>query len=153
MSRTKWIVLACTVALITGVFVVLASGGPTPGVVDGDQFARLQTDGARVLDVRTEAEFAMGHIPGAENVPLTRLAEESEGWDPSALIVLYCATGSRSAEAARMLSARGFESVHDLTGGIAAWDGPVEGPEQVAVPPEQPALTAVPVMYEFYTDW
>ncbi|MGC0421842.1 rhodanese-like domain-containing protein [Embleya sp. AB8] len=75
-----------------------------------------------VLDVRTPAEYATGHIPGAYNVPLDRLHEavptlkrESR---PELLIV--CASGARSERARAELTAAGIEAAH-LSGGTSAW--------------------------------
>lgn len=153
MNRSKWIVLACAVVLLVAAIAVLSSGKPTPGLIDGSQLTELQKQGARIVDVRTAAEFAGGHLPGAENVPLSGFAQASESWDPSVPVVLYCATGNRSAEAAQMLNARGFDSVYDLAGGVAAWTGPLEGGAEEPAAAAQPNPTGRPVMYEFYTDW
>jgi len=154
MSRSKWVILALVAVLVVGVIVALSSGGPAPGLVTPDDFAKLQKRGVRIVDVRTEAEYAGGHIPGAENVPLSSFATTSAAWDPAEPVALYCATGSRSAEAMQMLTAQGFETVYDLSGGIIAWSGPLSGgaEEGVAEAPQQ-TPTGQPVMYEFYTDW
>lgn len=153
MARSNWIMLAVAALAIVGVIVVVSSGGSAGGLVGADEFASLQDEGVRIVDVRTAAEYAAGHIPGAENVPLSSFSTASEEWDPSEPIALYCATGSRSAEAAQMLTARGFETVYDLSGGIVAWSGPVStGEEEVADAPAV-AATGVATMYEFYTDW
>lgn len=152
MSGSKWILVALAVLLI-GAVAVLSSGGPSAGLVDSDQLTELQASGVRIVDVRTASEHAMARIPGSENIPLSSFADASKSWDPAEPIVLYCATGNRSAEAAEMLQAAGFDNVYDLAGGIAAWTGPVEdGQAGVGgIPPQSP--TATPVLYEFYTDW
>ncbi len=74
-------------------------------------------DGARVIDVRGPDEFAIWHIPGAENVPLKTLREVQQGWDRSTPIRLYCAVGFRSYLAYRSLAQRGFADVSTLSGG------------------------------------
>jgi rhodanese-related sulfurtransferase len=127
------------------------------GVVDNDGLRDLQADGVRVVDVRTAAEYAAGYIPGAENVDMMSLSQAAAAWDPTEPIVLYCATGSRSAEAAQILRSMGFERVYDLSAGIIAWDGDIETPQAAgsgegATPPAGQA-SEIPVMYEFYTDW
>ena len=86
-----------------------------------------------VLDVRTEEDFIgeQGHIPQARNIPLeslkARLAElESFLERPVALV---CRTDRRSAQAARMLTAKGFADIHVVVGGMTAWNSrgwPVE---------------------------
>lgn len=71
--------------------------------------------GAVVLDVRSPTEFASGHLPGARNVPVA-----SVGGSASALVqdgvpvVVYCASGTRSAMAARQLRGAGVAEVFDL---------------------------------------
>jgi len=75
--------------------------------------AELLAQGALLVDVRTPGEFAAGHIPGAQNVPVGatgKLSREKR----SRGIVVYCASGMRSAGAAGRLRAAGFEKVLDL---------------------------------------
>ena len=70
--------------------------------------------GALVLDVRTEAEFAEGHLEGAINVPLQDLArrlidlEALVAGDRAKPIVLYCGSGERAGKAKRKLEAEGY---------------------------------------------
>ena len=85
--------------------------------------ARLDTgDPVVLLDVRTEAEFAEGHIPGAVCLPLDALADKAAQVlpDKSAEILVYCRSGSRSAKAARKLTGLGYTHVADF-GGIQDW--------------------------------
>lgn len=154
MNRSKWIILAVAAVAAVGAVIALSSQSVAPGLVDAKSFAKLQDKGVRVVDVRTESEYAAGHIPGAENVPLSSFALASASWDPAEPVALYCATGSRSAEALQMLTSRGFEKVYDLGGGIMTWNGEVAGEsESTAAAPAQQVPTGTPVMYEFYTDW
>ncbi len=74
-------------------------------------------EGARVIDVRTPEEFSIWHLPGAENVPLATIREDSEEWDRATPIRLYCAVGFRSYLAHRSLVQRGFTDVKTLSGG------------------------------------
>lgn len=73
-----------------------------------------------VLDVREPSEYAVGHIPGAVNIPLgqlrDRLAELPDGG-----IVVYCRVGLRSYIATRILMQRGFRSVLNLNGGYTTY--------------------------------
>jgi rhodanese-related sulfurtransferase len=152
MNRAKWILLVLGALLIAGVVVVLGSSGGDGGLVDNAEMRSLIDDGVRLVDVRTAAEFESGHIPGAELVPLNALEAAAANWDPSEPIALYCATGSRSSQAAAVLRGLGFKTVYDLGGGIVQWDGEVLGGAAVAAA-QEPAATGGPVMYEFYTDW
>ncbi|MGV8977739.1 MAG: FAD-dependent oxidoreductase [Cellulomonas sp.] len=79
------------------------------------------TDGARIIDVRGPDEFAVWHLPGAENVPLENLRRLQADWDRSTPIRLYCAVGFRSYLAYRVLVQRGFTDVKTLSGGTATF--------------------------------
>lgn len=81
------------------------------------------TQNARIIDVRTSGEYRSGHVPGAENVPLDRIA----GFKAAANtpLFVYCQSGGRSAQAARILEQNGFTDMTNL-GGIMSYRGPVE---------------------------
>ncbi|MFE4632372.1 rhodanese-like domain-containing protein [Streptomyces sp. NPDC056773] len=85
-----------------------------------------------VIDVRTPAEFAGGHLPGARNIPLDRMSSALEELrtGPAALLVV-CAYGARSAQACRALAGHGL-TARSLSGGTSAWQragGALERPE------------------------
>ncbi|WP_137844703.1 FAD-dependent oxidoreductase [Microbacterium sp. 2FI] len=73
--------------------------------------------GARIIDVRTPEEYAIWHLPGAENVPLATMRVAQVSWDRAVPIRLYCAVGFRSYLAYRLLIQNGFEDVATLSGG------------------------------------
>lgn len=73
--------------------------------------------GATIIDVRTVDEFADGAYPGAINIPLNGLPGRlGELGNKSAPIVVYCASGSRSAAAQSYLKAQGFTDVTNAGG-------------------------------------
>ena len=81
-------------------------------------------DAPLLVDVRESEEFGAGHIPGAKHVPRGYLESRIEGAAPdrSQRIVLYCASGNRSALAAATLKdLLGYERVESMTGGITLW--------------------------------
>ena len=81
-----------------------------------------------LLDVRTQEEFDQGHLNGAVCLPVDTLLDGDLSVllpDKKAPVVVYCRTGSRSAQAAQVLSELGYENVTDLAGGILAWNGAV----------------------------
>jgi molybdopterin/thiamine biosynthesis adenylyltransferase/rhodanese-related sulfurtransferase len=81
-------------------------------------------NGAVIVDVRENEEFAVGHVPGARHVPRAYLESRIEGIVPDrdAHVVLYCASGNRSAYAARtMQQDLGYSNVESMTGGITLW--------------------------------
>lgn len=92
----------------------------TPKTDPASVAERLGRQDVVVLDVRQPREFRRGHIRGSHNVPLPQLAAQLERIPRNRTIVTVCATGHRSAAAARMLRRAGFE-VENLAGGVRAW--------------------------------
>lgn len=112
-----------------------AGSGATPLVKDqpaGDQVykdpARLAELVAQIpyilVDVRTPEEYAGGYIPTAVNIPVTDIAAAPPTRDKGALIIVYCASGRRSALAAKTLTDMGYTRVVDF-GGVSRWTGPL----------------------------
>ena len=73
----------------------------------------LMNQGAQIVDVRSEAEFAFGHKEGSINIPLGVLKDRMKELDNTKPVILCCASGSRSAFAKRTLMANGFKDVHN----------------------------------------
>ena len=75
------------------------------------------------VDVREQGEWDEGHIPGAAHIPRGNLESRIDGIEPdrSREIVLYCASGSRSAFAAKTLGELGYENVVSLAEGYREW--------------------------------
>lgn len=81
----------------------------------------LVAKGARLVDVRSPGEFAGGHIPGAVNIPVDQIDRRAGEIGPKeAGVVVYCASGMRSASAAGTLRKLGFTPVADL-GAMSRW--------------------------------
>jgi rhodanese-related sulfurtransferase len=85
----------------------------------------------RVVDVRESHEFygELGHVPGAELVPLGHLLTAAPHWAKDHPIVLVCRSGARSGNAAHALTRLGFKHVMNMVGGMMAWSAeglPVE---------------------------
>jgi phage shock protein E len=81
-------------------------------------------DAPLILDVRTPAEFAEGHLPGAINIPHDELASRVEelGVERDAEVVVYCRSGRRAGLAESVLVETGFSNVHDLSGHWLGWN-------------------------------
>jgi rhodanese-related sulfurtransferase len=79
--------------------------------------------GAYVVDVREPYEYAMGHLPGAVNIPLGRFAAEVGRLPRDQKLVLVCASGNRSAQAAEYVVGHEFakDKVGNLEGGTYGW--------------------------------
>jgi hydroxyacylglutathione hydrolase len=74
-----------------------------------------------VVDVRSAAEHAGGHIPGSVNIPLPHLDERIGEIPTGSPVAVHCEGGYRSAIAASLLQKLGRRDVHDLVGGYRAW--------------------------------
>jgi DMSO/TMAO reductase YedYZ molybdopterin-dependent catalytic subunit/glyoxylase-like metal-dependent hydrolase (beta-lactamase superfamily II) len=75
----------------------------------------------QLVDVRGPHEAAEGAIPGARQIPLPALTDSLADLDPTAPVVVYCASGYRSMVAASVLRASGFDDVSDVAGGFDGW--------------------------------
>src|SRR5579862_5680073 len=92
--------------------------------VDPSEARQQLSNGAVIVDVREPEEWAAGHIPGALHVPKSYLESRIEGAvsDRDQHVILYCASGNRSAWATRTLvEDLGYEHVESMTGGITLW--------------------------------
>ncbi len=73
--------------------------------------------GAKIVDVRSTEEFGEEHYPNAVNIPVEQIQSRiSEVGEKSSPVILYCASGSRSAYAARVLKNSGFTDVVNAGG-------------------------------------
>jgi molybdopterin/thiamine biosynthesis adenylyltransferase/rhodanese-related sulfurtransferase len=92
--------------------------------VDPAAVHEQMNNGATIVDVRETEEFAAGHLPGAKHVPRSYLESRIEGIAPDRArhLILYCASGNRSAYAARtLIEDLGYENVESMLGGITLW--------------------------------
>jgi sulfur dioxygenase len=78
----------------------------------------------RLVDVRETSEWSaeLGHIEGAELVPLATVASASASWDRSKPLVTVCRSGGRSGKALVELRERGFTHVASMRGGMTEWN-------------------------------
>ncbi|WP_416416700.1 rhodanese-like domain-containing protein [Paenarthrobacter aromaticivorans] len=84
------------------------------------QAKELLTDGATLLDVRSAQEWRTGRAPQAKHIPLDRLQTNTSGIQKTGPVIAICASGVRSASAARLLAAKGYDA-YSVRGGMAAW--------------------------------
>lgn len=113
---STWITLGAFVAVVIA-FQLLRRMGQ----ISSQQAKQLVQAGAKLVDVRTPGEFASGHLPGAVNVPLQELGARLKSLGAKEKpVVLYCASGSRSAMARSVLKNAGFQQVFNL-GGMGRW--------------------------------
>lgn len=74
------------------------------------------------VDVRTPREREQKHIAGSLSIPLNRLGDNLEKLPKNRRLLVYCAGGYRSSIAASLLQGRGFDSICEIAGGVAAWE-------------------------------
>lgn len=81
-----------------------------------------------ILDVRNEDEFAKGHLKNAIQIPVKELKENLSDIEKfkNELVLVYCRSGKRSAEAVDILKENGFKNLVHMKDGISKWDGEVE---------------------------
>jgi len=105
------------------------SDGPDPTTVTAplanvsvDDVAAMPQAERIVVDVRTDGEWAGGHVPGAIHIPLSELEGRMSELEAHRDVEIYaiCQSGGRSARAADTLARSGFK-VHNVLGGTGAW--------------------------------
>lgn len=120
-------VLLIGLVLGSGIMLLLPSlkkgAGGVPNLSAIEAVALINRDNAIVLDVRSEAEYASGHIVDAKHIPLDALAErlnELKKYQNKPILV-NCQRGMRSAKACDILRKAEFTQLNNLQGGLDAW--------------------------------
>lgn len=109
------IVRVVVVALVLGAGVAHAE--PAARVVDAAEARKLAAAGVKVVDVRTAVEFAMGHVPGAVNIPFDEMEKRHAELGPASTpVLLYCRSGRRSGIAEQTLRQLGYSQVENKGG-------------------------------------
>ncbi|WP_049893055.1 rhodanese-like domain-containing protein [Natronococcus jeotgali] len=90
---------------------------------------KLENEDVQIVDIRSESEYERGHIPGAINIPMTRLAAEIDEYDWGDDVVVACPIGQSSVQAARLIGS--FEDVDSdavasMAGGYRDWEYDLE---------------------------
>jgi rhodanese-related sulfurtransferase len=89
--------------------------------ISASRARELVAGGARLVDVRSPGEFAATHLEGARNIPVGEVGRRSrELGDKGKPVIVYCASGTRSAMAKRTLKSAGFTEVYNL-GSMHNW--------------------------------
>ncbi len=112
-------------------FVVLVNSfscqvnGQNITVLDPEKYEEQisEIENVQLVDIRTPNEYSRGHISGSENINFYDSDFEAKmlKLDKSKPLMLYCASGGRSAKASHKLSKLGFTQIIDLKGGIRSW--------------------------------
>jgi rhodanese-related sulfurtransferase len=93
------------------------------GAISPQDVIRLMNQGALVLDIRPQDQYAAGHISGARFMPSDQLLKASDTLKrhKEKPVVVYCDAGSVASAAVRQLAAQGFTKAFSLRGGLSAW--------------------------------
>jgi len=123
VTEHPWLVaMAVVAALLVIVFEIRARRDAFAAVSPQD-LIRLQNQGGIVLDLRSSADYAAGHIGSARDFDSAQIltANETLRKYKEKPVIVYCESGSTGASAARVLSGQGFKQAYNLRGGLAAW--------------------------------
>jgi phage shock protein E len=117
MTR-RWIAVLALLTLVATIVVGCggASGADVKKAAPNEAVAML--DSRHVIDVRTPAEFAAGHLAGAQNIDVeaSDFKDRIAALDPKAPYLVYCRSGRRSAIAAQQMVDAGFGDIVDAGG-------------------------------------
>ena len=145
-QKQQWLAL---VALILLLSLAACGGSPSPAapVVDEPAAAEVSLEelprdldvetvyeikdnpDVYLIDVREQAEYDEKHIPEINLLPMSTIENRLDEIPSNKTVVITCRSGNRSSQVTDYLRANGFDNVHNMTGGINAWESagfPVE---------------------------
>jgi rhodanese-related sulfurtransferase len=133
MTHPKiWLFFLLSVFVLTLTACANPTPAPTPTPVDPKNMP-VEVDAATVqtlrqrpdvllIDVREPDEYQAGHIPGAVLWPLRDLPQHLDEVPKDKTVIAVCRSGNRSAKATDFLRETGFDNVHNMQGGMIAWE-------------------------------
>lgn len=97
------------------------AAGPSLSTLEATQL--INRSDALVVDLRSAEDYAKGHVLGAKSIPLADLARRAGELDKfkAKPLILHCGDGNRASGGLSVLRGKGFDKVHNLAGGYAAW--------------------------------
>ena len=90
-----------------------------------EKYTNNSSEKLTIIDVREIHEYAAGHIPSAENLPLSTLGTDFSKLDKNQKYYVICQAGGRSAKAYDFLDAQGFDVIN-VEGGMNSWPGEIK---------------------------
>ena len=94
--------------------------------VDVETVAEVrERDDVLVLDVREQWEYDEGHIPGVTLIPMAEVSQRLDDIPADKTVIVTCRSGNRSGQVTDYLRQQGFDNVHNMDGGILAWEAAV----------------------------
>lgn len=91
------------------------------GVIFAEQIPKQEYDNIMVIDARDAGQFSKEHIPGAVNIEWRQVLSSRNDIPKDKMVLIYCNTGSLSAQAGFALRVAGWENVKILQGGFEEW--------------------------------
>ena len=128
MKRNKVILLLLALLLLTGCAQEVENKVNYENITAQEAKELMdREEGYVILDVRTEEEYAQGHIPGAILIPDYEIETKAEAilTDKNQMILVYCRSGRRSKNAAQALLELGYTDIREF-GGIIDWPYEIE---------------------------
>ena len=120
----KKVLLILIGVVSASLFLTACSSSNAAQKVSPKEFSEVIADPSIViLDVRTPAEFAEGHIANAINIDFEsgNFAQEIQSLDKSKTYAVYCRSGNRSSQAVKVMADAGFTNMYDMDGGAIDW--------------------------------
>lgn len=94
-----------------------------PATLDVQTVATVkERDDVVLIDVREQWEYDEGHIPGVTLIPMNEVSSRLSEIPADKEVILTCRSGNRSGQVANYLREQGFDNVHNMEGGILAWE-------------------------------
>jgi rhodanese-related sulfurtransferase len=91
--------------------------------IDPGTVAALQEqDDVFIFDVREQEEYDQGHIPGIALIPMDEVPDRLSEIPTDKTVIVTCRSGNRSGQVAEFLREQGYKRVHNMKGGIVAWE-------------------------------
>jgi len=122
-THHPYLVIATIIVAVLALIFELRSRGKGSTTVGATDAVRLHNQGALILDVRDNEQFASGHIIDARNIAHDKLKESLDTLKKyrDKPVIVCCESGAASAAAVKELRAQGFGKAVNLRGGLAAW--------------------------------
>ena len=120
----KWLLTVIAVSILA--LAACSNDSASYETIDIDEVETKMNEGFVVLDVREKDEFAEGHIPAAQNKPLSALQQDDfNELSKEEKYIVICRSGNRSQTASEILVNEGYEVVN-VSAGMSSWTGAVE---------------------------
>jgi rhodanese-related sulfurtransferase len=137
--RTRFVMMLWALVLLALAGCTGAPGGGAPPAVDPAKLpatvsvatvkALQGNPDVVILDVRTPEEYKAGRIPGITLIPMDEVPNRLAEIPKDKPVIVTCRTGNRSSQVAKYLREQGYTNIHNMEGGIVAWEAagyPVE---------------------------